>query len=208
MNNLANTLSRLAPVKSGDSSYDTLSAERINAIQDAIRALAGGANIRSGVGIRIQAGPDWVVVSARDASGRGGGGAASGAYQMPFDVTVSGNTVSIVPGYICNQEPTQVAPVAGWQCDAAAGHIFLHVEIYATTSEVLTREIKFAAEVPTPTESSDVFHGYLDIATIAASGDGWAVTQHYNGSRWAAVIISNIVCESGGLTLERSLAWS
>ena len=45
-------LSKLSTIKSGDSLEGVLTADRLNAIQDLIKAIAAGENIRAGGGVR------------------------------------------------------------------------------------------------------------------------------------------------------------
>lgn len=63
MGSISDSLSRLTDVHAGMSLATALTAERISAIQDAIRALARGENIFSGANIRKQSGPAWVMLS-------------------------------------------------------------------------------------------------------------------------------------------------
>jgi hypothetical protein len=99
-------LSAMTPVKPGDDVADAASSARINAIQDAIRALMRGDNINTGPNIRKKSQDGWVILTGQPGGGNGG---VVGAY--PFKVTngtdEAGNPVlTIAPGVFVTVAPT------------------------------------------------------------------------------------------------------
>ena len=59
-------LNKLKPVNAGMLLTDAVTAARINAIQDAIKALARGDNLLEGNGTRIRRGPSGAMISRLD----------------------------------------------------------------------------------------------------------------------------------------------
>lgn len=101
MPGVSNYLQKLTKVKKGQPVCDVASSERINAIQDLLRALARGDHIMSGDNTRLRRGEGFVTISA-DA----GGGSSFSSLSHPFTVTEHNNAdgkpdgVNVSPGLV------------------------------------------------------------------------------------------------------------
>jgi hypothetical protein len=105
-------LSKLTPVKKGDSIRKVASSERMNAIQASIFALSKGDNVIAGDNLRKKTFTNSVMLSA-DSGGRGGGAAVD---HFPWEISVeedpppgSGTwSVHIRPGTISGILPSNM----------------------------------------------------------------------------------------------------
>ena len=61
-------LSKLTPIHAGGNLFNALTADRINAIQDAIKYLLSGANLHAGTGIEIVKGGTGLSINQKEAS--------------------------------------------------------------------------------------------------------------------------------------------
>jgi hypothetical protein len=104
-------LDKLIPVKKGDSTRKVASSERVNAIQEAIKAMARGDHIRTGKNLRRKTGSGFVMLTADD---QGGGGGGEGDF--PWQISVEEDppagsgvwSVHVKPGTINNILPSNI----------------------------------------------------------------------------------------------------
>lgn len=96
-------LHELTEVKPDDDLLDVLTADRINAIQDALRAIARGENIGRGIGVRKTNVGDGYILHADP---KAGGAADQTSY--PFKVAkvpggaAANDSVNVLAGYLAN----------------------------------------------------------------------------------------------------------
>lgn len=83
---ITGNLKKLTAVKKGDSVLQVASAERINAIQETLKAMARGENVVAGVNIRKTLGEGFFILSGQR-GGRGGGGGEA-TLHFPWEITV------------------------------------------------------------------------------------------------------------------------
>jgi hypothetical protein len=106
---LPQILKSLTPINRADDVYTVASAERMNALQDAISLLARGENIVSGVNTRKTSGEGYVVISGKPGGGGIGRGGISG---FPFEISIEviGGTyyVKVAPGTMNGALPTNI----------------------------------------------------------------------------------------------------
>jgi hypothetical protein len=100
---LADLLKKLVPVKKGDDVRRVASHERINALQDSIRAIARGENVVSGENIRKKLGENFFILSAQRQR-PGGGGVSETVAETPFEVVsrINPDTGALELGVISN----------------------------------------------------------------------------------------------------------
>lgn len=108
MASMSDSLRELTQVKQGESMRDTLTAARINAVQDILRGLVKGDNIQSGLNVKKRSVGGGVMLSSNAA---GGAAAPAGNGPYPFDVSFAplgaGTvTASIRPGSINSLIPS------------------------------------------------------------------------------------------------------
>lgn len=123
-------ISKLTPVQRGMNLRKALSAERIQALQDAIISLARGDNVRTGPNILKKSGATWVSLT-----GAKGGGTPTQATitNCQFKPTLVANPESegaqklqIEWGIIANQQPSgfSAGGLPPYELDASAGKYY------------------------------------------------------------------------------------
>lgn len=131
-------------------------------------------------------------------------------YRNPFDVFVTPDGgIGVQPGMINNEEPDTIGGASDWTYTAGAGEVWLKV-VVTTGQVVTTRELYKGSDVPaipTPGSGDTELTSYLHLATITVDGEETTIEQHYNGSRWCAVVVTGVACSSGGLEISRTLTW-
>lgn len=94
-------LRAMVPVHRGQDLKSVLTEERINAIQDAIIAMAGGKHMVSGVGVRLTKGGGGVKISSKPGTASGGGGETDHPWKMHATENEAGDLgVWLTPGTI------------------------------------------------------------------------------------------------------------
>lgn len=121
-------------VRPGQRVADALTAERVNAMMAAIRALARGDNVFSGPGILKATGPNGVVLRST-AVGRPG---QEGTEPLPFDVTIEGTTMSVRPGTINGLMPSNNLDEVTISLSST---YYLHLDCTANNGQIVTAEL-------------------------------------------------------------------
>lgn len=157
---ISQILAKLTPVQKGMNLRKALTAERIQALQDAIFALSKGENIVSGANIRRKCGSGWVMLSANASRASAASGGTT-IQPYPFDVTVgkdeSGEpVVTVRAGTVNSLMPTNMFeqfPTFG----TATSETIEYAKVIVSTDgkKVTSSEIQFGdypaeAQVPTP----------------------------------------------------------
>lgn len=109
MSAISNLLSKLDPVKSGDSVFEVASSDRMNAIQELLKMLVRGENIVSGPNVFKKSQDGFVSLSAHPVVRGGGGGGGSTPFLVYQDVDNSVPPYPILkvyPGKIMGLVPT------------------------------------------------------------------------------------------------------
>lgn len=157
---LSDILGSLTPVKPGDDVADVASAKRMNAIQDAIRALTRGDNINSGPNIRKFTQDGFVLLSGQPGGGQGG----SGIIKTPFFVSAGADSsfppypiLKLYPGKFSTVTATidgipldtsPTAPIQPWLYTPSTDFsVWLRVWIDLTMSENQYRSYILLVEV-------------------------------------------------------------
>lgn len=145
------SLSKLTPLKPGESLFKQLTATRVNAIQEMIRALARGDNIATGPKVRKKTGAGWITL---DFDGDDGGNRSSTT--MPFRLRIVARTppepgqyaVEILDGKVNNEWPdvgTNAMGVTGSRnldiANIENSNIFIRVMFNALTNKIQRLDI-------------------------------------------------------------------
>ncbi len=154
-------------IRPGQRVAEVMTAERLNAMMLAIRGLARGDNIVSGLGVRSRGVAEGVMLSAIGDSG-------SNAGSHPFKVinATSGGSpkVRVVFGQVNSITPT----IGGTALDhstppkltlTTSGVVYLIVNLDGS-GNILTATVNNAASLP----SAGALTGYLTLATVTISG--------------------------------------
>ncbi|SRR6266542_2590898 len=182
---LADLIKKMVPVKKGDDVRGVASHERMNALQDAIRAICRGENVVSGENIRKKIGENFVILSA----GKGGGrGAAPEEKNLQlYDASdqsgpkvgiTFGTVAGLVPSgwfaYLTDPEHNLNPYVVTIDNPAAAGFIWAEVTVTNPFTLGIPQSVEFY-EDPDESQPNDDTHVYLNIGTYKVLTD--PVTQ-------------------------------
>lgn len=184
MGNLARHLSALGEVQAGEPLRSALSAERVNAIIGAIKALAAGENLVPGYNMTVTRSPAGVVIRSKAAPVAGG--AAVATTDEPFRIVeVSGAedpTIKINYGEVNNIAPTNIEDEFAL-VDDGTYVVYLEVEVdvdWNLVSAYLYAEI---GAVP----DDDATYGYLSLGTVTVlDGAITAINTSRRSSFWHA----------------------
>ena len=139
------SLAVLKPVIAGTPILDTLTVARINAIQDAIKQLWSGENLRSGGNIQIVASGNGPTINSLALGGDNisniiGGG--SDAFNVTVEPIEGGYLLKVMPGTINGLLPTNYSIEY-----TTAADCFLLLSMTTLNGEVASATLSFGTEV-------------------------------------------------------------
>lgn len=163
------------PVRPGQPLSEALTAARLNAIMGAIRALAAGENLSSGLNVRMTKGPGGVTIGAT------GGGSGTVSIEHPFQI-VNKSTAGTTPAakiWVRYGTVQDVAPALietdSTLSTAATYSVFVEVEVNLAGNIVAAEIGASASGLPANTD----YFGYILLGTVIVetSGSGLTVTK-------------------------------
>ncbi len=164
-------------IRPGQPLASAVTAQRMNAIMDAIRALAAGDNLSSGLGVTLSKNGSGSVVIGSTARGNGGAVTIEHPFQIR-NVSTGGGTpvakINVRYGTVQDVEPANVA-VDSTLSTSGTYSIFLEVEVNLAGTIVGASVEAALTGLPANTD----YFGYVLLGTVvvADSGSGKTVTQ-------------------------------
>ena len=145
-------LAVLKPVIAGTPILDTLTVARINAIQDLLRQLWAGENVRSGGNVFVMPSANGPTINVL----AGGSGGSSVGGPAPFDVLVTrqspGFRLDVLPGTVGGILPSNYALTYTTATEAES--VFLVATAAATNGVVSSVSLDFRSTVADPIGNS------------------------------------------------------
>lgn len=138
-------LAVLKPITAGKPVTDCLTVTRMNAIQDVIRQLWAGENLRSGGNVMVVPsgnGPTINVLAGGDGGSSGSVSTSSTAFDVKVEVVAEGYKLTVMPGTINGLLPTNyfIEYVTAVDC-------FLLLSMTTLNGEVASATLSFGTEV-------------------------------------------------------------
>lgn len=143
-------LAALKPITAGKSITDCLTVTRMNAIQDAIRALWAGENLRSGGNVMVVPSANGPTVNVLVGGSDSGGGSIGS--RSAFDVKVTPQP----PGFLLEVKPGTIGGILPsnynltYTTATETESVFLIVTATATNGAVSSATLSFSATIADP----------------------------------------------------------
>ncbi len=184
MGSIASNLAKLTAVTSSMQLLDVVTSERINAIQEILKDLVTGENIRSGENIRRTSGPGWFMISANP---KGRSVATAAVSTEPFTVVIGeavegGVSYTLVPGTLNNLLPANMFDSFIY---TPGGFSYVKVCGYSDGAKMTSVAIVADGNAPIIQEPLPFTLPYLVeilVGIIYTDGDGEIVTARTIGS--------------------------
>lgn len=167
LNSLLQSLTR---VGRGDAVQQVASADRINAIQDAIRLLIRGDNIQDGENVRKKSADGYVILSTAAPRVHGGGAAVQ---HFPWETTLVLNTVTnffetrVRPGTINSMLPTNMFSTSNNAIELT-GTFYVTLDCTTDGDSVTDAVVDFNSTVPPDPMGSNMGVAPSDFSVLLA----------------------------------------